>query len=224
MLRFMNAANALTLLGLAMALSCALFAAEGHPVAAIVALILAGLCDLFDGFVARMLTRTEEEETFGGRLDSVVDACAFAIAPAVLLHGLGLRTGAERVLLVFFSSCAVWRLAYFDTVGLSTGAEKQAVHPERGASEARDESKEKYYTGLPTTYVALILPFAALAGFAGAGPLRVVANAAALGLALAMVSPWKIRKPGGKWYAFFLLLALCMIGVYSALAARFAAG
>jgi CDP-diacylglycerol--serine O-phosphatidyltransferase len=210
----MNAANALTLLGLAMALSCALFAADGHAVAAIVALIGAGLCDFFDGFVARKLARSEEEKAFGGHLDSVVDACAFGIAPALLLHGLGLRAAPERALLVLFASCAVWRLAYFDTVGLASVPADPA--PGGAAKEA------KYYTGLPTTYVALVFPIAALAGFAGALPLRVAMNAAALGVALAMVSPLRIKKPGGKWYAIFLVLAIVMIAVYLGLAERFA--
>jgi CDP-diacylglycerol--serine O-phosphatidyltransferase len=209
LLRFLNAANAVTLCGLAAAVFSALLAAEGRLPAALIALIVSGLCDLFDGFVARKLQRTDEEKAFGAHLDSAVDACSFAVAPAVLLWGLGLRSAPERALLVFFACCAVWRLAYFDTVGLAPGDD-----PGRAA---------KYYTGVPTTYTALVLPLAALAGFAGAGALRVAAGAAALGLALAMVSPFKIRKPGGAWYAIFLALAVVMIGVYAACGARFAA-
>ncbi len=207
MLRFWNRANALTIAGLAAAVTGAGCAAEGRLAAANVCLVLSGLCDLFDGFLARRLVRSDEEKTFGARLDSVVDGCMFGVAPTVLLLASGMASVPERALLAFFAACAAWRLAYFDTVGLTAAIEGDA----------------RFYTGLPTTFVALVLPVALLAGFLGALPLRIAANAAALGLALAMVSPLRIPKPGGKWYAVLLLLAIAMIGVYGALAGRYPA-
>lgn len=36
-------------------------------------LIISGICDLFDGFIARKCKRTEEEKKFGVQLDSLVD-------------------------------------------------------------------------------------------------------------------------------------------------------
>jgi len=190
MLRFMNPANALTMVGLGAALGCALLSVEHRIGAALVALVVSGVCDLLDGFVARKLRRTDEQARFGGHLDSLVDACSFGLAPAILLHALGLRSLPELALIAFFLFCAVWRLAYFDTVGL-TG-----------------ESGARYYTGLPVTFVALGLPIAALTRFAGAGWLRPATGAAALLLGLAMVSPFKIRKPTGVWYPILLLMAL----------------
>jgi CDP-diacylglycerol--serine O-phosphatidyltransferase len=195
-LRFWNAANAITLLGLASALACALLSAHGLVPYAVVALVASGLCDFFDGFVARKLTRTDEEKKFGAALDSAVDACAFAIAPPCLLHAAGLTSPPELALLGFFTVCAVWRLAYFDTVGLAS------------------EGEQRYYTGLPTTFTALVLPLAFSAGFAGARELRIAANAAALFLALAMVSPWKVRKLGGPFYAIFALLAVAVSAAF----------
>jgi CDP-diacylglycerol--serine O-phosphatidyltransferase len=204
MLRFWNRANALTLCGLAAGLLCALLAAEGRLAHAVVALVCAGLCDLFDGFVARRMQRSEEVKAFGGHLDSVVDACNFGLAPTLLLHGCGMRSAPEIAALVFFTSCAAWRLAYFDTIGLSA------------------EGDTRYYTGLPTTFTALVLPLLLLSGFASATALRIAANAGALGLGLAMTSGARIPKPGGKWYAVLLAIAVAMIGVYGGLAARFA--
>jgi CDP-diacylglycerol--serine O-phosphatidyltransferase len=201
----MNLANALSLAGLTAALACALLAARGALAPAIVALIISGLCDLFDGFVARRLERSEEAKRFGGHLDSVVDACSFGLAPAVLLHGAGLRSAPEFLVLALFAACAAWRLAYFDTVGLAA------------------EGDARYYTGLPTTFVALVLPFALLAGFVGPSTLRAAGNVAALGLAAAMVSSLRIRKPGGTWYAILLGAAVAMIAVYAALGPSFAA-
>jgi CDP-diacylglycerol--serine O-phosphatidyltransferase len=203
MLRFMNAANALSLAGLAAALSSAILAIHGRAAHALVALMVSGLCDLFDGFVARKLVRTDDERRFGAHLDSAVDACSFGLAPAILLHTFGLRSTPELALLAIFASCAVWRLAYFDTVGLS------------------DEGGARYYTGLPVTYVALVLPVACLPGFLSASTLRGAAIASAIGLATAMVSPFRIRKPAGKWYAVLLGVAAVVIAVYAGGAPRF---
>ena len=206
MMRFWNRANALTLAGLAAAVAGTALAAEGRLPGAVIALVVSGLCDLFDGFVARRIRRTDEEKAFGGHLDSVVDACSFGLGPTVLLHGCGMWSAPEIGLLALFAACAVWRLAYFDTVGLSV------------------EGDAKCYTGLPTTFVALVLPILLLSGFAGQGALRVGANVGAAGLALAMVSGVRIPKPGGAWYAVLLLVALAMIGVYGGFAGKFAVG
>ncbi len=191
--RFLDRANAITLLGLACGLAAALLASDGRLDLAIVALVGAGVCDLLDGLVARRLVRTDEEKTFGKRLDSVVDACSFAIAPGLVLHAAGARSPAELALLAFFAACAAWRLAYFDTVGLEGGT---------------------HYVGLPTTFVALVLPLAFTAGFASREALRVAADASAAGLALLMVSPLRIKKPRGLWYGFFVLLALGVSALY----------
>lgn len=205
MIRFLNLPNLITLTGLVLALASALLAANGRLAHALAALIGAGICDLFDGFVARKLALSDEARTFGARLDSVVDGCAFGIAPAILLHFAGLHTPPELALLALFACCAAFRLAYFDTVGLAT------------------EGAAKYYTGLPTTFTALVLPLALLAGFHSKEAMRLAADVATPALSLAMVSPFKVRKPGGAWYAIFAVLAIAMVSVYLALADRFAA-
>lgn len=205
MLRFIDAANLLSLAGLASALAGALLAIHGRLAHGLVAMIVSGLCDLFDGLVARRLARTDEQRAFGGHLDSAIDACAFGFAPAIWLHAAGLHSLPECALLAFFAACAVWRLAYFDTVGLAT------------------DGGARYYTGVPVTYAALVIPLAALAGFAGAEALRWTLVGACGVLALAMISPLRVRKPGGAMYGVFLLAALGMIAVYVASAHRYLA-
>ena len=44
-------------------------------------LMVAGVCDLFDGMVARRCKRTEEEKMFGIELDSLVDVVSFIALP-----------------------------------------------------------------------------------------------------------------------------------------------
>lgn len=191
--RFLDRANAITLTGLVLGLAAALLATEGRLAHALVALVGAGLCDLFDGLVARRLARTDQARTFGRHLDSAVDAGSFGVVPVFLFHAAGARHPAELALLALFACCAVWRLAYFDTVGLEGGT---------------------HYIGLPTTFVALVVPLAFLAGFHGTRSLRIAADASAGALACLMVSPVRIRKPRGVAYAILLALALTMSAVY----------
>lgn len=203
MLRFFDRANAVTLLGLAAAVLCVVLSARGLVPWAVVALIASGFCDGFDGMIARRLARSDEQKRFGAHLDSIVDVCAFGIAPTALLHAAGLRSAPEVAALVFFACCAAWRLAYFDTVGLA------------------DEGGRRYFTGLPTTFTSIVVPTALLAGLQGPGAMRIGANVAAVGMGLAMVSPVRVPKPGGKVSALIALLALTLAGVWISQAHRF---
>lgn len=192
MLRFFDIANAISLVALLAAAACCWFSISGLPVYGVVALMVAGIADLIDGQVARRLRRTEEQERFGKSLDSLVDACSFGLAPTALLYAIGLNQPLDLLLLGFFLCCAIWRLAYFDTVGMET------------------TGSNRYFIGLPTTYVALVLPLVFLTAFAGTFWLWLSLRTATLLLALAMVSPLRCRKPGLIVYAFFALLAIAV--------------
>jgi CDP-diacylglycerol--serine O-phosphatidyltransferase len=194
-LRFIDPANAISLVALLSAAACCCLSISRLPAYALVALIVAGLADLFDGQVARRLKRTEEQRQFGSRIDSLVDACSFGFAPLGLLYSIGLNHPLDLVLLGFFVCCVVWRLAYFDTVGMeATGS-------------------GRYFIGMPTTYVALVLPLVFLSAFAGTTWLNMSMRGATLLLALAMVSPVRFRKPGAVVYAFFVLLAVFVVSL-----------
>jgi len=113
--------NALTT-GALMAGFYAIVAAIGdQPVAACVAVVIAGLLDGVDGRVAR-LTNTQSE--FGVQYDSLSDMVSFGVAPAVLvfawaLNGLGEpETVADKLGWLgafFYAACAALRLARFNT-------------------------------------------------------------------------------------------------------------
>ena len=201
--RFLDLPNAVTLLGLWLGLAAALLAVGGRLAFAFAALVAAGVCDLLDGVVARRLGagRGEEARRFGARLDSLVDACSFGMAPALLLHA-ALPGPAGLVLPALLLGCAVWRLAYFDTVGLAA------------------EGDARYYTGLPTTWVALLLPLAGLAGLVSEAALRgSLLGVGALHTVL-MVAPLRLRKPWGAWYPALLLLAAALLGTWVWLGTR----
>ena len=129
-------------------------------------------------------------------MDSLVDACSFGLAPTALLYAIGLNQWFDLALLGFFLCCAVWRLAYFDTVGMETTRFGPLLHR-------------------PAHHVCRSRPAAGFSDGIGGHVLAAHGlRVATLVLALAMVSPLRCRKPGLLVYAFFLLLA---IGVASLL-------
>ena len=52
---------------------------------ALMCLMVAGVCDMFDGTVARRCKRTKEEKEFGIQLDSLVDTGCFVMFPIIIL-------------------------------------------------------------------------------------------------------------------------------------------
>ena len=74
--------------------------------------VLGGVCDAFDGRVARA-TRTGSR--FGEELDSLVDAITFGLAPALIMYFAVLnKEGGDWVWAFGFVACAVIRLARFN--------------------------------------------------------------------------------------------------------------
>ena len=75
-LTYLSLLSAVTGIGLAVA---------HHPLLAILCLMFSGLCDMFDGRVARTKkNRTAEQKGFGIQIDSLCDIVAFGILPAVI--------------------------------------------------------------------------------------------------------------------------------------------
>jgi CDP-diacylglycerol--serine O-phosphatidyltransferase len=73
---------------------------------------LALVCDVLDGYVARLNRR--RQSVLGGDLDSLADIISFGVAPAVLGFTLGLRGGWDMLVLTYFVVCGVSRLARFN--------------------------------------------------------------------------------------------------------------
>ena len=81
-------------------------------VAAGVYVLLGGICDAFDGRVARA---TNAGTQFGEELDSLVDAITFGLAPGMIMYFAVLnRTGWDWVWVFLFTAAAVLRLARFN--------------------------------------------------------------------------------------------------------------
>lgn len=86
-----------------------------RPDIGVICLLISGVCDAFDGAVAKTRkNRTREDRMFGERIDSLSDLIAFGVAPAMI--GFGMRLNRWYFLPVYavFVLCALIRLAYFD--------------------------------------------------------------------------------------------------------------
>ena len=80
-----------------------------------VGMIIAGVCDMFDGKIARhMKNRTEKEKEFGVQIDSLADIICFITVPAIMIYLSGMKEYYQILLLALYVVCGVVRLAYFN--------------------------------------------------------------------------------------------------------------
>ena len=107
----------LTYLSLISALCGITQSASEHFNAAVICLGICGVCDSFDGRVARSKkNRTEDEKSFGVQIDSLCDLVCFGVFPAVFCYCLGLKGILGIAIICFFCLCAVIRLAYYNVL------------------------------------------------------------------------------------------------------------
>lgn len=190
-LTYMSLASAIT----GIFFACGMCGNSPHPAYAIVCLMISGLCDMFDGKVARTKkNRTEDEKKFGIQIDSLCDAICFGVLPSVIGYSVGLNTLIDLPVLILFPLCAVIRLAYFNVT-------------EETRQKKTDETR-KVYEGLPVTSVALILPLIYSFQKDLGDYFPCVYGSAMLLIAIAFITRFKIKKPGMK-----TMLAFIGIGV-----------
>lgn len=105
--------NAITAAALCSGLTGIRFAIDGDFEKAIFAIILAGLLDVMDGRIARLLNA---QSRFGAELDSLADSLSFGMAPALVLFLWSLN-GLPRLgwlAALAFAICCALRLARFN--------------------------------------------------------------------------------------------------------------
>ena len=171
----------------------------GHPYIGTFFLLFCGLCDAFDGKVARTKkNRSQEEQSFGIQIDSLSDVVAFGVLPAAIgtamLHRSALMHLADgtrwqrplefggAAILILYILAAMIRLAYFNVT------EETRQKTEGGA--------RKTYTGLPVTSSALIFPPILLLQYVIPADVTPMYYVTAVICAIAFLSPFHIRKPG----------------------------
>ena len=135
----------LTYLSLLSACSGMVLASRERFTAAVLCLLVSGICDAFDGVVARSKkNRTEDEKAFGVQIDSLCDAVSFGVFPAVLCYFIGVDGIPGLLILFAYCLCAVIRLAFFNVL--------------EGNRQKVESGCNKSYRGLPVTSVSILLP------------------------------------------------------------------
>lgn len=120
-------------------------AIEGSFRSAVFCLAVSGLCDMFDGKIARSKkNRTDQEKLFGMQIDSLCDIVCFGVFPAMICYLMGVRGVIGWILIGYYCVCSVIRLAYFNVLE----TERQQV----------EEGANHFYHGLPITSMAIVLP------------------------------------------------------------------
>lgn len=169
-------------------------AMDGHFRVAVVCLALSGLCDTFDGKIARTKkNRTDQEKLYGIQLDSLCDVVCFGAFPAMICYLMGLSSVPGVLAIGYFCVCGVIRLAYFNV--LETGRQFDNGH------------SEKRYHGLPITSIAVILPLIFVMGiFVPEGVFRGLLLGMLLVVGTLYILNFTLKKPK-DWMIF------CLIGV-----------
>ncbi|MBR0456841.1 MAG: CDP-alcohol phosphatidyltransferase family protein [Firmicutes bacterium] len=167
---------------------------------AILCLMMAGVCDIFDGAIASTKDRNRSEKDFGIQIDSLSDLISFGVLPAVFVYMITGQNLAAGVVCAGYVLCALIRLAYFNVLE----EERQRHSAER----------RKIYLGLPVTAAAAALPIAYLILHYGLITRSALFPVTLLLLGTAFLSPIEIRKPAllGKiaigTIAFFEMVAM----------------
>ena len=171
---------------------------EPQPLVGVICLIISGICDSFDGTVARTRkNRTKEDKMFGERIDSLSDLIAFGVAPTAIGFGMKINRWFFFPVFALYVLCALIRLAYFDVT-------------EEIRMQDENCGKRKFYEGLPVTNSAFIIPiFYIIATMfpvesLGATITMVIAY---VGVSIAFISKFKIPKPGTKNIIKIMLIA-----------------
>lgn len=164
---------------------------------AMICLMIAGICDLFDGVIARKCKRNDEEKNFGIQLDSLVDVMNFIALPIAIFFKVGMNSWYNIIVIGIFAICGIARLAHFNIM------------------VENNNTPVKYYSGLPVTYSAMIFPILYLLSYIiHQNIFNVIYTFIILIVAILNILNIKIVKPKGFAYLLFSILAIVMVVLY----------
>lgn len=194
MIGFYNYSVILTYISLLSSVFGMTQAIHGRFKTAIFCLALSGLCDMFDGKIARaMKNRTEDEKSFGIQIDSLCDMVCFGVFPAMICYLLGVRGIIGMIVIAIYCVNSVIRLAFFNVMEA-----KNALVSETG---------EKFYKGLPITSMAIVLPLVFMVQFfIPDWAFRICLYVALLVVGILFVVDFKLKKPKNSTLAILVAI------------------
>lgn len=194
MLGSWHRSNLLTFVGMAAAV-VGVGAATRHALSVAVAcLVVAGLCDLFDGSFARRFQRDDRTRALGVQLDSLADVLSFVALPIAIAAAYGCQAWWQLAAAVLYALAGINRLAEFNL-----------------GADGRPESTTTHYRGLPVTWSALVFALAALAGNCLGTTRDEVFALVMVVLAVAFVADLPVPRPRGLPLVVLLVLAVAIL-------------
>ena len=201
MIGFYNYTVILTYISLVISAVGIGFAATGDPFSAMLCLMASGVCDMFDGMIARTRKKsTDEEKRFGIQLDSLCDIVCFGVLPAAT--GIAMAEGQSTLLQVAswaFGALlilgALIRLAYFNVT--------------EETRQANEGGRRTHYMGVPVTTSAMVFPLMYALSLLPVDPLNQwIYPAFLLITAVSFITPVKVVKPHGKGMVIMGIIGL----------------
>ncbi len=163
--------------------------------------LIAGVCDMLDGMVARMMKRDKDEELFGIQLDSLADTIDFVVFPIVVGLTLGFSEWFQVIGYILLAMAGVQRLCHFNVLVINK----------------KDKGPVKYYSGLPVTSTSITYPIIYLISKIlfninnDINVFEVLFTLLTFASAILFVLNIKVPKPRGKAYP--IMGALAVVGV-----------
>lgn len=185
-----NKSVILTYIGGIFALFGMIFAIIDNLQYSLICLMLAGICDLFDGKIARMCKRTDIEKEFGKQIDSLVDVFSFVALPCVIAIKLFLNINIWLcIIIIFYLLSGIIRLAWFNIIS----SKEEAV---------------KYFIGVPVAYIAVALPIIYAMDMLFKLNIDFIYPIVYIIFAVLFILNIKIPKPRKMAYIVFIVLAI----------------
>ncbi len=191
LLGYYNYTVVLTYIGMLTGFLGVVYAFEENITRAVVCLMIAGVCDMFDGTIALTKKRDSREKCFGIQIDSLSDLICFGVLPALIIYNLNKYNRVVLGVAAVYVLCALIRLAYFNV-------------DEQERQKSTTEGRKVYY-GMPVTLSAVFVPVIYwLANRFGVQSYVGMAGVLAV-MAVLFLLPFQIKKPQ-------LTAKLCLIG------------
>lgn len=204
-LGYYNYTVILTYVGLLAGFAGIILAFENKRFYAVLCLMAAGFCDMFDGAVAATKERSHCEKCFGIQIDSFSDLICFGVLPAMITYSLNRGSVIVSAICALYVLCALIRLSYFNV--------------DEQERQKESDLPRKTFLGLPVTMSALIFPLSCGIMRLFSKDISTASVVALIVMAPLFITAFCLRKPG-KLGKLALILSGALIVVLLLLAFR----
>lgn len=175
-----------------------ILAITGNSGYAILCIIASGICDAFDGILARKGNYDKTQMSYGVELDSLADVISFGVSPAIItLCMVGFNHWSTILVCVFYAMAGLIRLAYFNTLDINGLSNKNA------------------FKGFPITTISLVYPLIYFVCYLfGFVYYDVIITLAMLFTGVSFIVPVQIKKLNTQGKGILSIIGILMIIVY----------